>query len=106
MRGQLFLHPTASRSSNLGVWQRPRARPQARAVDTIVGHLRLAGPIDVTPTWRSHAAGYQPHFGNASTLVPFVSVMRDAVPEPSALITKISLLTRAEHGARRAVPDT
>src|SRR5262249_46302282 len=45
----------------------------------------------------------QPHFGQASTLVPFVSVMADAVFEPSALITKISLLTRTEHGELRGV---
>ncbi len=48
---------------------------------------------------------YQPHFGQASTLVPFVFVIWDAVIEPSALIRNISLLTSAEHGDRRGVLD-
>jgi hypothetical protein len=53
--------------------------------------------------FRSYA--YQPHFGQASTLVPRVFVIWDAVFEPSALIRKISLLTKLEHGARRGVED-
>ena len=48
---------------------------------------------------------YQPHFGQASTLVPRVFVIWDALPEPSALIKKISLFTALEHGDRRGVED-
>ena len=58
--------------------------------------------FDVKPLVRCYR-GTQPHFGQASTLVPFVSVMADAVFDPSALIKKISLFTRAEHGELRGV---
>ena len=49
------------------------------------------------------SAVHQPHFGIASTLVPLVAVIWNAVLDPSALIAKTSELTSAEQGARRGV---
>ena len=37
--------------------------------------------------------------------MPLVLVMGDAVVEPPAMIKKISLLTKVEHGERRGVED-
>jgi hypothetical protein len=72
-------------------------------------HLRQIGVLPQPLTQRidrsSLPPGYQPHFGHTSTLVPLVFVIWDAVLEPSALIKKISLLTKPEHCERRGVKD-